>query len=142
MRIVLQQWNIPVINKSTFEFCSAWCVGKTHWLSSLSSRTYNSPLALVYSDLWWPAPLLSLQQISVLLLLLMLILDSLLSTYSKTSQKPSLFNNLNPWLKHCLMANINLFKLIGEGSFDHSPSFWMTKALYISSSSLTHNTKM
>src|ERR1044072_7540807 len=54
---VLSSCNIPIHNKKTVSFCKACCMGKIHKLPSTSSNTvYSSPLELVFSDLWGPAP--------------------------------------------------------------------------------------
>lgn len=52
--------NIPIINKEAADFCIACCMGKAHRLpSSPSSLIYSTPLELVFSDLWGPAPITS-----------------------------------------------------------------------------------
>jgi len=56
LRLVLNHCNIPIVNKTMFEFCVAYCVGKSHRLpSSLSQTVYFAPLELIYSDLWGPS---------------------------------------------------------------------------------------
>ena len=55
LRLVLTQCNIHSINKTTY-FCNSCYVGKSHRLSSsLSNTIYNSPLELIYNDLWGPS---------------------------------------------------------------------------------------
>ena len=55
LRLVLNHCNIPIVNKTMFEFCAACCVEKSHRLpSSLSQIVYSAPLELIYSDLWGP----------------------------------------------------------------------------------------
>jgi len=55
LRLVLTQCNIHSINK-TIDFCNSCGVGKSNRLSSsLSNTVYNSPLELIYSDLWGPS---------------------------------------------------------------------------------------
>lgn len=62
MRLVLAQCNIPYSNKAESVFCSACCMGKAHRLHSPQSQTqYHSPLELIFSDLWGPAPVKSSQ---------------------------------------------------------------------------------
>ena len=58
---VLSDCNIPLnLNKSasTSNVCNACCMAKVHQLPHpVSSHKYNSPLELVYSDIWGPAPI-------------------------------------------------------------------------------------
>jgi hypothetical protein len=56
-RIVLNLCNIPFNNKTRLDFFSSCCLGKAHRLPSTPSQTtYCTPLELVYTDLWGPAP--------------------------------------------------------------------------------------
>ena len=41
-------------------FCNACCLGKIHkFLFPISETVYDSPLQLIHSDLWGPAPIVS-----------------------------------------------------------------------------------
>lgn len=59
LRVVLQHCNISVPNKRCIDFCcTACCLGKSHRLPSSTSNTvYTTPLELIFSDLWGPAPI-------------------------------------------------------------------------------------
>lgn len=60
MNNVLKSCNMPTFNKNKTDFCISCCLGKSHRLpSQLSQSTYNSPLELIYCDLWGPAPMQS-----------------------------------------------------------------------------------
>jgi len=60
LKLVLIHCNIPISNKETTFFCSAYAVGKSlRLLSSISTTTYSKPLELVYSYLWGPSPMSS-----------------------------------------------------------------------------------
>ena len=60
MRMLFQHCNLQFPNKDLLPFCSACCMGKAHRLSSISSTTqYNSPLELIFIDLWGPSPMQS-----------------------------------------------------------------------------------
>jgi histone deacetylase 1/2 len=59
LKRVLQSCNIPVSNKSTLDFCSSCCLGKSHRLPSHASTHTYLPFELVYSDLWGPSPVTS-----------------------------------------------------------------------------------
>lgn len=62
MKLVLSQCNIPLSNKVDSMFCSACCMGKAYRLHSPQSQTqYHTPLELIFSDLWGPAPVKSSQ---------------------------------------------------------------------------------
>lgn len=57
---VLKLCKIPVSNENVFDFCVGFCLGKSHRLPSHPSTTnYNEPFALIYCDLWGPAPVTS-----------------------------------------------------------------------------------
>lgn len=57
IKLILQKCKFPYINKTVSDFCSSCCLGKAHRLPSrLSTTVYNVPFALIYSDLWGPAP--------------------------------------------------------------------------------------
>ncbi|XP_019414574.1 PREDICTED: uncharacterized protein LOC109326338 [Lupinus angustifolius] len=57
---VLTHCNMPSINKSASDFCSACCCAKAHRISSLpSTNTYTNPFDLLYVDLWGPSPMCS-----------------------------------------------------------------------------------
>ncbi|KAF7802369.1 histone deacetylase [Senna tora] len=57
---VLKQCNVSVSNKGAFEFCEACCNGKHHKLPHPPSpNVYNTPLELIYTDLWGPSPIKS-----------------------------------------------------------------------------------
>lgn len=63
MKLVLSQCNVPYSNKENSVFCSAHCVGKAHRLHSPQSKSqYTTPLELIFSDLWGPAPITSSQK--------------------------------------------------------------------------------
>jgi len=65
LRLVLNHCNIPIVNKTMFKFCATCCVGKLHRLpSSLSQTIYSTPLELIYSDLWGPSHISSLNGLS------------------------------------------------------------------------------
>ena len=61
VRSIVKQFKFPCSNKSvSLNNCQACSLGKMHHLSL--SSTYNrssSPLELIHSDVWGPAPLLS-----------------------------------------------------------------------------------
>ena len=57
---VLNQCHIPFFNKMVTDVCKACCLGKAHHLPP-SSSSYTFPLELVFTDLWGPAPVVSLQ---------------------------------------------------------------------------------
>jgi hypothetical protein len=62
MQTILDLCNIRSSNKNDM-FCSACCMGKAHRLHSpLSTTQYSTPLELIYSDLWGPAPVVSSNQ--------------------------------------------------------------------------------
>ena len=58
LKLVLNHCNFKIPVKDELSFCSACCMGKIHrFPSKLSQTVYNSPLELIYSDLWGPAPM-------------------------------------------------------------------------------------
>ena len=79
---ILHHCKIPFSNKMTIDLCKACCLEKAHRLPFLPSpNTYSSPLELVYTDLWGPAPVLSPQGYCNYIVLLMLFLVSLGFTF-------------------------------------------------------------
>ncbi|KAF7801076.1 Retrovirus-related Pol polyprotein from transposon TNT 1-94 [Senna tora] len=60
VKAVLKQCNFAVSNKGAFDFCGACCKGKHHKLPHPPSpNVYNTPLELIYTDLWGPSPIKS-----------------------------------------------------------------------------------
>lgn len=58
LRKVMTICDIPLLNKSYTDFCTACCMGKLHRLHSQPSVTvYDKPLELIFTDLWGPAPM-------------------------------------------------------------------------------------
>ena len=56
LKNVLKLCNQNLPNKSFSDFCSAYCLGKTHRLPSVSSTaSYTKSLKLVFCYLWGPA---------------------------------------------------------------------------------------
>jgi len=56
VRSIMKLCNQQMPNKSVTDFCSACCLGKSHRLPSVSSKTpYNKPFKLIFSDLWGSA---------------------------------------------------------------------------------------
>ena len=56
MNYIMASYNIPNSNKTQPYFCSAWFLGKIHnFLSPSSNAEYNTPLQLIYTDLWGPS---------------------------------------------------------------------------------------
>lgn len=54
---VLASCNLPQFNKNHNSTCSACCLGKHHRLPFPDSTTiYSTPLELVHTDVWGPAP--------------------------------------------------------------------------------------
>lgn len=94
LKLVYQLCNMPISNKYVVVFCDACCVCKSHRLpSSPSLSVYNSPLSLVYSDLWEPSPMDILMASITTLHLLMLYHVSLESIFLSLSQKLLPFSN-------------------------------------------------
>ena len=57
---ILSANNLPVHENKQMSFCSACPVGKSHKLPFVHSHSMlSSPLDLIYSDVWGPAPLTS-----------------------------------------------------------------------------------
>jgi len=75
LKSVLKLCNQHFPNKSSFDFCSACCLGKSHRLPSVSSTTsYNKPLELVFCG---DPHMLNLMEFTpIFLLALMRILDT------------------------------------------------------------------
>jgi hypothetical protein len=84
----------------------------------------SCPLALIYSDIWGPSPIVSCHGNHYYV--------SFIDDFSKytwlfpISYKSDVyvtFFNFNPWLNACLILKSNVFKLIGVGNFDLSHHF-------------------
>ena len=60
MKHVFKLCNLPIIYKTGSDFCSHFCIGKSHRLpSSPSLSVYSTPFELIYNDLWGPSLLVS-----------------------------------------------------------------------------------
>lgn len=61
VKSVMQQCNVSGINKMGLSFCPSRCFGQIHKFSfpTLSLIEYTSPLQLVHTDRWGPAPYVS-----------------------------------------------------------------------------------
>lgn len=59
-KLVMRLCNISFNNKNELDFCNSCCLGKAQQIHSpLSSTSYSTPLELIFSDLWGPAPFVS-----------------------------------------------------------------------------------
>ncbi|PKA49422.1 Retrovirus-related Pol polyprotein from transposon TNT 1-94 [Apostasia shenzhenica] len=57
---IIQKYGLPTSPPTTSRICSACMKAKSHKLSfSSSTCTSSSPLELIYSDIWGPAPIIS-----------------------------------------------------------------------------------
>lgn len=57
VQTVMSSCNLPSVNKTNFDFCSACCLGKIHKFPFPTSTTeYHTPLQLIHTDLWGPSP--------------------------------------------------------------------------------------
>lgn len=98
VKTVLQLCNVPYINKTVSDFCSACCLGKAHQLHASASTTVHfDAFELIYIDLWGPAPLFPPMVILTMSLLLMptLVLLGFISLNRNQMLSQPLNNSIN-----------------------------------------------
>lgn len=131
LNTILNNFSLPVLDSKASSTCNSCYSNKMHRLTfSKNSLQSNKPLQILFSDLWGPSPVLSIDRKRYYVLFVDQFSKYMwLFTLKSKNETVEVFQNLHPLLERRFNTKIQSFYTDGGGEFQSLQSYLKTHGI-------------